>query len=327
MRILVVDDSIVSLNYFADMLREEGFTHITLARSVDEAFGKMQVIDQEAPLCPVIDLILMDIHMPGTDGLQACKELKNSPLFHDIPVIMISGFEQLESLRAAFDAGAMDFIRKPPERVELLARVRSALRLKAETDRRKSRELELMELAGQLEAANNELRRLSSLDGLTGISNRYAFNEFIAREWKRAQRHGTAIAAILADVDYFKNYNDTYGHIEGDECLKKLAGAMAEVVKRGEDIFARYGGEEFVAVLPGTDLEGAGRVAEGMRRAVEDLALPHANSAASAVVTVSLGVVVCSPGTEASSDTLLEMADQALYEAKRQGRNRVFHHP
>ena len=273
-RILVVDDSAVSLNYFADMLRDEGFLHIVLARSVEEAYRKLQT-DAEAPLCPVIDLILMDITMPGTDGLQACKELKSNPLLRDIPVIIISGAENRAALKSAFDAGAMDFLRKPPERIELLARVHSALHLKTETDRRKSRELELIELADKLEKANNELKRLSSLDGLTGIPNRFAFNEFLKREWKRAQRHGTVIAAIIADVDNFKNFNDTYGHIEGDECLKQVAGVMAGVIKRGEDIFARYGGEEFAAILPGTDDKGAAQVAEEMRCAVQNLALPH----------------------------------------------------
>jgi diguanylate cyclase (GGDEF)-like protein len=317
-----VDDSAVSLNYFADMLREEGYSHLILARSVEEAYRKLQ-IDTGSPPCPVIDLILMDIQMPGIDGLQACRELKSNPLLQDIPVIIISGAENQETLKSAFDAGAMDFLRKPPERIELLARVRSALNLKTETDRRKSRELELIELADKLEKANNELKRLSSLDGLTGIPNRYAFNEFLDREWKRAQRHGTVIAAIIADVDSFKNFNDTYGHIEGDECLKRVAGAMAEVIKRGEDIFARYGGEEFVAILPGNDGDGAAKVAEEMRCAVLNLAIPHSKSAAASVVTVSLGVAVFRPGTADSSDTLMEIADRALYRAKREGRNRV----
>ena len=322
LRILVVDDSAVSLNYIADMLREEGFSHIVLARSVEEACRKLQ-IGAEAPLCPVIDLILMDINMPGTDGLQACRELKCNPLLQDIPVIIISGAENRDTLKSAFDAGAMDFLRKPPERIELLARVRSALNLKSETDRRKSRELELIELAGKLEKANNELKRLSALDGLTGIPNRHAFNEFLEREWKRAQRHGTAIAAVLADVDSFKKFNDTYGHMEGDECLKRAAAAMAGVIKRGEDIFARFGGEEFIAVLPETEGDGAAKVAEEMRSAVMDLAIPHAKSAAAPIVTVSLGVAVFHPDAAESSDALMEAADQALYRSKREGRNRV----
>ena len=303
------------------MLHGEGFTEVVLARSVDEALRHMKT----APgvTSSEVDLILMDIHMPGTDGLQACRDLKAHPQYQDIPVIIISGAEHLESLRSAFDAGAMDFLRKPPERIELVARVRSALRLKAETDRRKSRELELIDLTAQLETVNRELKRLSSLDGLTGIANRHVFNEFYEREWKRAARHGHPLAVVLADIDCFKGYNDTYGHIEGDECLKRVAEALKGVIRRGEDLVARYGGEEFVAVLPGADLAGAALVAEAMRASVERLSIPHSNSTAAPWVTASLGVATLIPGTYFSSEMLVEMADKALYRAKHEGRNRV----
>jgi diguanylate cyclase (GGDEF)-like protein/PAS domain S-box-containing protein len=169
--------------------------------------------------------------------------------------------------------------------------------------------------------AQQALELLASKDPLTGLANRRAFDESLLLEWRRAQRSAQPLALVMFDVDHFKAYNDTYGHQQGDACLRNVALAVAGATLRAGDLVARYGGEEFVLVLPGTTLEGAAIVAERVRAAVENLALPHRGG--DGVVTASVGVACCVPGEGASSEALLAAADSALYRAKRAGRNRV----
>jgi PleD family two-component response regulator len=170
-----------------------------------------------------IDLILMDILMPGIDGIEACRSVKRREWLADVPVIMVSATTEKDNLQRAFSAGAMDFIKKPLDKVELLARVRSALRLKNETARRKAREIELIEVTRQLQAANERLGNLAFLDGLTGIANRRYFDQELLQESRRAKREKIPISMIMFDIEYFKEYNDTYGHLKGDACLKTIA--------------------------------------------------------------------------------------------------------
>ncbi|HWQ61902.1 MAG TPA: diguanylate cyclase, partial [Negativicutes bacterium] len=174
-----------------------------------------------------------------------------------------------------------------------------------------------------LAAANRELQRLSNSDGLTGIANRRLFEDFLGQEWQRAIRQREALTLVMIDVDNFKYYNDTYGHQAGDECLRRVADVLRANVKRTTDLIARYGGEEFVAVLPATDAVGAAEVAESLRAAVEALAIPHTASSVSDVITVSLGAATVFPGPGDSPTDIVAMADQAMYQAKQQGRNRV----
>jgi diguanylate cyclase (GGDEF)-like protein len=322
MAIVIVDDSTVSLGIIADMLGEAGYDDLILAESVDDAFNRMGVAGDEA-CAPVIDLVLMDIHMPGKDGLQGSRELKAMPRFEDVPVIIITGSTPQVTLEAAFEAGAMDFISKPPVRIELLTRVRSALHLKAEMDKRKQHEAELLELNCKLEEMNRELQLLSSRDALTGIANRRCFDEFMMREWARAYRNPAPVSVIMIDLDYFKGYNDTYGHLAGDECLSKVAEILGTVLKRQTDILARYGGEEFIAILPGTELSGAAKLAEEMRTVVAGLAIPHKSSAVSRHVTISLGIACMVPDKQNAAKLLIEAADRGLYQAKQHGRNRI----
>ncbi|MBA4423570.1 MAG: hypothetical protein C0390_10830 [Syntrophus sp. (in: bacteria)] len=167
------------------------------------------------------------------------------------------------------------------------------------------------------------LNRLSRHDGLTGIANRRHFDEYFQQEWKRALREETSLSLIMCDIDFFKNYNDTYGHQAGDDCLRAVAGVLQKGLRRPGDLLARYGGEEFIVVLPGTLREGVLAVAESLRRAVEALAIPHNKSAAAPVVTICLGVSITLPGPGDSPADLLAAADSALYKAKEEGRNRV----
>lgn len=175
----------------------------------------------------------------------------------------------------------------------------------------------------QLQMAGEELRRLSIADALTGLGNRRHFESMLKQEWMRAMRSETLISLILFDVDVFKHYNDNYGHQAGDECLSRVAGVIGTFARRPGDVAARYGGEEFVLLLPGTDLAQAISLANACRMAVESLEIPHDHSAASNVVTISAGVATMVPGIDTSRTVLIAAADRSLYQAKRDGRNRV----
>lgn len=174
----------------------------------------------------------------------------------------------------------------------------------------------------ELEALNQELRQLSVSDGLTGIANRRHFDNYLQSEWAKAVRYGKTLALIMVDIDFFKAYNDTYGHQTGDECVIKIAAVLQNGVKRASDLTARYGGEEFAIILPETNASGALLLAEQLRLAVEQQEMEHYSSVYG-IVTISLGVAACTPKPGSSPAVVISRADQALYDAKRQGRNQV----
>lgn len=323
MTILIIDDSPVALAVFREMLTVSGYSDIVACTSVEDAFRRMCVAGETGESCLRVDLILMDLNLPDENGISACRRLKQIERFKRIPVIIVSGNEQAERLEEAFDAGAVDYIRKPVERLELLARVRSALRLKEEMNARLRREAELLELAGRLEEANRELQRLSALDGLTGIPNRRSLDEFLDKEWKRAHRDGKSLAVIMIDIDFFKAYNDTHGHLEGDECLRKVAASLRKIFRRPGDLVGRFGGEEFAAVLSDTGIHGGLVLAEAARGAVEQLGISHGASPLGGSVTISVGVAAVIPGDIDDPAALVAAADVALYRAKQGGRNRI----
>jgi diguanylate cyclase (GGDEF)-like protein len=235
----------------------------------------------------------------------------------------------VDTLEDAFLAGAADYIAKPINQIELNVRVRSALALKLAMDERNTREFEferrekeLLEVTRLLEETNERLRHLSTLDGLTGIPNRRRIMEFLDQEWRRSQRDGSWLSILMIDVDYFKHYNDTLGHQAGDDCLWMVANCLKRCLHRASDMIGRYGGEEFIAVLPETPRDGAINVAHEMRAGVQALNIEHPDSGAAQVVTISLGVAACQPSNDMTATKLVSMADQALFEAKRHGRNR-----
>jgi len=314
-RILIVDDSAPARLLIGAQLRGAGYQALTFAESARQALAHLG-LDGEPGTPAQFDLILMDLLMPDISGIEACRRIKADVRFLDIPLIMVTAEESAESLKEAFEAGAVDYVTKPVHSLELLARVKSALRLKQETDCRKARERDLVELT-------EKLHRLSVVDGLTGIANRRNFDETLVRAWRRSQRQSTPVSLILVDIDHFKSYNDCHGHLGGDECLQQVAQALSQTVKRPFDLVARYGGEEFGVVLPDTAKAGAEQVAEAMRATVESLRIPHGSSPVSEVVTISCGTAsaLAAPGT--APESLVAAADACLYEAKHAGRNRV----
>lgn len=322
MRILIVDDSPDSQLLITSILKYAGYTELLTANSALEAFKQLGM-DNPATISTDIDLILMDIVMPEMDGIEACRLIKSFEYLRDVPIIMVTATVQIKELQMAFAAGAIDYITKPLNKVELLARVSSALRLKREIDNRKVREQELLKLTQRLEELNQMLQRLSSLDGLTGIANRRHFDLVLKQEWRRAIRDATPLSLILIDVDFFKAYNDTYGHQMGDDCLKRVTDSLKGVMKRPTDLIARYGGEEFVVLLSRTEAGRAAAIAETLRASVEALEILHTNSQISERVTISLGIATTVPKQNSSPAELITAADLALYRAKDGGCNQV----
>lgn len=326
MSILIVDDSRTIRSIIKSYLNDAGYTELVLAESAQDAFQLLGIDSREKGSSVAalnIELILLDIVLPDMDGREICRILKSVEHLQDVPVIMVTALTEIENLEKAFNAGAMDYITKPINKVELLARINSALKLKHEMDRRKAREQDLLEMTKRLESAVKELNKLSTLDGLTGIANRRRFDEYINLEWNRGIRNAKPLSLVMADIDFFKAYNDTYGHQAGDECLKAVSNALLEDIKRPGDLLCRYGGEEFAVVLPETPKNGAVLIAKAMCAHVESIGIIHKSSLISNHVTVSLGVATILPANDLSPAQLISAADGALYNAKREGRNQI----
>ena len=323
--ILVVDANASERREIELTLEEGSLGQVHSVPTFEQAYSLLGITGPTSLAVALdVELILLDMAVE-MEGAQACRRIKE--VYRDVPVILLSEKLTAEALQIAFAFGAADFVSKPIRRFELLARIRSSLRLKHEIDRRRAREKELLEVTRQLADLNSMLTRLSYVDALTGTMNRRAYDKSLDQEWRRAGRSGKPVSLVMIDVDFFKLYNDNYGHQAGDQCLTTIATTIRDMVRRPGDLVARYGGEEFAVILPETPTEGALQVAETIRTAVAALALAHKYSKVGKFVTVSLGVATAIPTDDVKPEVLTKMADDALYVAKRNGRNQIARTP
>jgi two-component system chemotaxis family response regulator WspR len=313
-RVLLVDDQLIIVEAVRRMLARH--------RDIDFQFVTDPHAAHAAALRYRPTVILQDLVMQGCDGFQLIRAYREDEALRDVPVLVLSTRDEAKLKAHAFSVGAHDYLVKVPDELELTARIRRHSAGYISGLQRDAAYRSLRASQEELARANEELRRLAALDGLTGIANRRRFDEAVQTEWNRCRRRKSPLALLLCDVDHFKLYNDHLGHPAGDLCLKKTAAVLTAQLKRPADLAARYGGEEFVLLLPDTDLAGALRLGEACRARLEQLALPHPG-APRGVVTMSTGVACIVPGEHDSADDLVARADAALYDAKRSGRNRV----
>jgi diguanylate cyclase (GGDEF)-like protein len=291
-RILIVDDDKISLKLLVGLLKQD-----YLLEQAESGKQALEIIEKNLP-----DLILLDVMMPEMDGFQVIHKLKSKEHTQNIPVIFITALHSFRSEEAGLSLGAVDYIKKPFIPSIVQARVRNILTM--------VRHRKLLET-------------LAHIDGLTEIPNRRYFDLALQREWQRAMRYQNFISIAIADVDYFKQFNDNYGHAKGDQVLIALANEIKLNLKRPYDLVSRYGGEEFGIVLPKISPDKAYQLCETIRIAVERLNIAHEFSLVSKKITISIGGTTLIPQQNLELSTIVEKADLQLFEAKNKGRNRV----
>lgn len=327
-KILIVDDTPANLLAMEALLEGVGACLLT-ASSGHEALS--MALEHE------FAMVLLDVQMPDMDGFETATLMRGMKQTRHLPIIFVTAIsKEDEHIFRGYDAGAIDYLFKPINPVILRSKVEVFLKIYRQQRLLEKKTIDLdqkveellvlkaqmEETNQQLEEANQQLEELSRTDSLTGLANRRQFKEVMAAEWRRALRNGNYLALIMADIDAFKSFNDTYGHLAGDECLRKIALALRSPLMRPSDLAARFGGEEFVILLPGTDLEGGAFIAEEIRQDVERLAITHVGSDTGGLVTMSFGVTAVKPSNELANLNMICAADKALYLAKKQGKNR-----
>lgn len=297
--LLIIDDDSAVRNEVKRVLNEAGVFEV-YHESVDGVEGFKVLLNKN------LDLILCDVEMPGIDGLKFLGMKRAKPEYNDIPVIMLTSLNEVRLKVQALEMGASDYVTKPFDPAELIARVRVHLKIK--------------QLQDELKEKNKKLEELSNTDSLTKIYNRRYFMELLDLEFQRAKRYESPLSFIMIDIDHFKEFNDTYGHLLGDRILADVVALLKDNLRRHDQI-GRYGGEEFALLMPETDLEGALIVAERHRKRVEEFALYENGTPLR--VTISLGVASFPNPNIEKLDDLIKLADDALLESKRTGRNRI----
>ena len=290
--ILVIDDDRIAL----DLIMLTFNATATVLTALNSENG-LEIAVNEQP-----DLILLDTLIQDVDGHEICSQLKSMPETENIPIIILSNSNQVEDELAALDKGAIDFVTKPVEAPILKARVANHLFQKRDRD---------------------QLKLMSSIDALTEVANRRRFDEYLHLEWRRAIRSKYPISLLMIDIDYFKSYNDTYGHQKGDECLRAVAGEIKHHLRRPSDMVARYGGEEFSVILPETPSYSASSLAKRIWSGVGNLNIEHTGSARVGHLTISIGAATTIPDENQSISQFIEISDKNLYKSKSEGRNRI----
>jgi diguanylate cyclase (GGDEF)-like protein len=288
--ILIIDDSPDIIRLLGAMLKDQG----QILSATTGAAG-IHLACQRQP-----DLILLDVEMPNMNGYEVCRALKSDPATQRCAIIFVTAHHSAESEIAALEAGAVDFITKPLNQPVVRARVQTHLRLQLHSE---------------------TLSKLANKDGLTGLFNRRYFDEQLEKEFQRHKRQKLPLGIVFIDIDYFKRYNDSYGHLQGDICLQSVAKAIDTSTRRPDEIVARYGGEEFIVILPYTAPSDAHSYGNWICRRVQELGIEHAQSSVATTVTISAGATSMIPGSTETVQDLITAADEALYQAKAAGRN------
>ena len=289
--ILVVDDMTTTLLLLHDLLKDT--YEVKIANSGTKA---LEILESPND----IDLILLDIEMPDINGYDVCKRIKNNETIKNIPIIFITGRTSQEDEEYGLNLGAIDYITKPFNKAIVKLRIKNYLDLKIK---------------------NDMLEKLSMYDGLTNIRNRRFFDETFEKTFSEIKRDKKSLAVLMIDIDFFKPYNDNYGHGQGDETLRKVAKALEKTIKRASDFVARYGGEEFVILLKDINKDGVEAVANNLLNAVRELKITHEFSKIENYVTVSIGVSYYNSSSDITKLELLLKADETLYNVKNSGRN------
>lgn len=307
--VLVVDDQEAIRLALGLELKQVGVKTVWQAGSAEEA---LEVFKAKRP-----DLVLLDIRMPGHDGYWTAQKIRDSEPGSWTPIIFLSGMDRDEDLWRGIEAGGDDYLVKPVTSTVLAAKLRAMQRLLGMQRR-------LVAVTEELNFANQKLNELVERDPLTGLVNRRGLDRLLYTEIRQARRDKKPLTLMLCDIDHFKRYNDSLGHVEGDLCLKKIATMLSTICKRPSDVAARYGGEEFALILPDTPKSGAMTFARACAKIMGSLKLPHPDSPTAPWVTISGGITTCLPDDATSPEGMLMRADEALYAAKAQGRNRFF---
>ncbi len=318
LRVLLVDDDEENLQTLKESLRELNVC-VVKAKSGRRAIDYLMKND--------VFLSIINVDMEEMNGFQLAEGMRNNEKTRNIPIVfMTSDSKEQKYIFRGYQLGAVDYLFKPVNKFVLTCKIKLFIdiyeknyQLKKKTILLESKVEELI----QLRESNYKLEKLSFYDSLTGLENRRRFDQILNREWNRAIREQKELSIIMLDVDNFKSYNDNYGHINGDECLKRLAKSLLSTVKRSCDSVARYGGEEFIVLLPSTHNKGAIEVAENIRKNIEAMNIVHEYSGISNRLTVSLGVNTVIPSISTSQMDFIEKADQALYSAKHIQKNIV----
>ncbi len=316
MHILIADDTQTDRLLLGEYVKKFGYTPIY-------AVNGREAVEQFNRFKP--DLLILDVEMPILNGYEAAKEIRISCHSEQdwVPIIFLSSHIDDESIVRGIDSGGDDYLTKPVSLIVLKAKIDAMRRIAMMHNK-------LIDVGNQLRLANQNLLAtnmmlsdLSLTDPLTGAANRRAFEEYIERESRSVLRRGSTLAILMIDIDNFKRYNDTNGHLLGDTCLRLVAKAINQKLKRSSDMLARYGGEEFAVILPDTSLEGAKHLAETLRETIENLRVEDRGKDVQGLVTISIGVACSEPNKPFVTNSLVNSADTALYQAKAEGKNRV----
>ncbi len=311
--ILLVDDQPQNLNVLSDLLEEQGYE----VRQALNGSIALKAVELTLP-----DVILLDIHMPELDGYTVCQRLKENPQTQDVAIIFVSALDEAWDKVKAFSVGGVDYITKPFKVIEVLARVENQLKIQGLKREVQQQNIQLQQQNIQLQQAFHELGRLGVLDELTQVANRSRFNDYLNREWERAHQNKESLALIFCKIDKFAEYNQSYGNLEKDSCLYKVAQALKYGLESSKSLLCRYEEDKFGIIVSASDIPNLEKIAKSLVDEVNKCQIPYSTSSPNLYITVSIGIASLNPQEETTSDRLIQLCEQELEKAEAQGGDR-----